>query len=417
MSRMLIEGAKKLSGEVEVQGAKNSALPILAATILCSGENVLHNCSNLSDVDAAVKILRYLGGNVSRHHKTMLVTTDDIHRYDIPHSLMREMRSSIVFLGAVLSRHKRARLSFPGGCELGPRPIDLHLKALRQMGASIKEHHGVLDCTAPKGLKGTRIALSFPSVGATENIMLAAVKASGTTTITNAAREPEICDLAEFLNKCGAKIYGAGEGTIVIDGVDRLGSTQHTIISDRIVAATLMCCGAVTGSEILLKGIISEHLGSVISTFEEAGCKIVCSKGNMYFKAPQRLKAVKSIRTMPYPGFPTDAQAPVMSALSVAEGTSCFVENIFESRFKHVGELLRLGANIKVEGRVAVVEGVESLSGAFVEAQDLRGAAALITAGLAAEGTTEVAGIKYLERGYENFEVVLSDLGAAVKKI
>lgn len=417
MSRLLIEGAKKLSGEVEVQGAKNSALPILAATILCRGENILHNCSNLSDVDAAVKILRYLGGDVSRHDKTMLVNTDNICRFDIPHSLMREMRSSIVFLGAILAKHKRARLSFPGGCELGPRPIDLHLKALRQMGACIKEHHGVLDCTAPKGLKGTRISLSFPSVGATENIMLAAVTAQGTTTVTNAAREPEICDLADFLCKCGGKIYGAGEGTLVIDGVDSLNSCQHTIISDRIVASTLMSCAAITGSDILLKGIVSEHLGTVVSVFEEAGCKILCSKGNMYFQAPEKLKAVRGIRTMPYPGFPTDAQAPVMSALTVAEGTTCFVENIFESRYKHVGELLRLGANINVEGRVAIVEGVHSLSGTFVEAQDLRGAAALITAGLAAEGVTEVAGIKYLERGYEDFEVVLSDLGATVKKI
>ncbi|MCH5300525.1 MAG: UDP-N-acetylglucosamine 1-carboxyvinyltransferase [Ruminococcus sp.] len=417
MSRLLIEGAKKLSGEVEVQGAKNSALPILAATILCRGENILHNCSNLSDVDAAVKILRYLGGKVSRHDKTMLVNTDDIRRFDIPHGLMREMRSSIVFLGAVLSRNKRAKLSFPGGCELGPRPIDLHLKALRQMGAIIKEYHGILDCSAPKGLKGTKIALSFPSVGATENIMLAAVNASGTTTITNAAREPEICDLADFLNKCGAKIYGAGEGTIVIDGVDKLDSAQHTIISDRIVTSTLMSCAAITGSEIIIRGIVAEHLNSIISTFEEAGCKILCSKGSMYFQAPEKLRAVKSIRTMPYPGFPTDAQAPVMSALTVADGTTCFVENIFESRYKHVGELARLGANIKVEGKVAIVEGVDTLSGAFVEAQDLRGAAALVTAGLAAEGTTEVAGIKYLERGYENFEVVLSGLGATVKKI
>lgn len=414
---MLIEGAKKLSGEVEVQGAKNSALPILAATILCKGENVLHNCSNLSDVDAAGKILRYLGGKVSRHHKTMLVNTDDLCRFDIPHSLMREMRSSIVFLGAVLSRFKKARLSFPGGCELGPRPIDLHLKALRLMGADIKEHHGVLDCSAPKGLIGTRIALSFPSVGATENIILAAVNAQGTTTITNAAREPEICDLAEFLNKCGANIYGAGEGTIVIDGVERLNCTQHTIISDRIVASTLMSCAAITGSDIILRGIISEHLGSVISIFEEAGCKVYCSNGSMYFQAPDKLKSVKGIRTMPYPGFPTDAQAPVMSALTVADGTTYFVENIFESRYKHAGELLRLGANIKIEGKVAVVEGVDSLSGAFVEAQDLRGAAALITAGLAAEGVTEVSGINFLERGYEDFDIVLSSLGAKVKMV
>lgn len=417
MSRLLIEGSKKLSGEVEVQGAKNSALPILAATILCRGENILHNCSLLSDVDAAVKILRYLGGKVERHDHTMLVNTDDIYRFDIPHGLMREMRSSIVFLGAVLARNGRAKLSFPGGCELGPRPIDLHLKALRQMGAVISERHGILDCTALKGLRGTKISLSFPSVGATENILLAAVTAKGTTTITNAAREPEICDLADFLTKCGAKIYGAGEGTIVIDGVPRLESVQHTIIPDRIVAATLMASAAITGSEIVLKGIIPEHLGAVSSVFEEAGCKIVCGKGNMYFQAPEKLKSVRVIRTMPYPGFPTDAQAPVMAALSVAKGTSCIVENIFESRFKHVGELLRLGANIKVEGRVAVVEGVNSLSGALVDAQDLRGAAALLTAGLAAEGTTEVGGINFLERGYENFEVVLSGLGANVKKI
>ncbi len=417
MAKMLIEGAKKLSGEIEVQGAKNSALPILAATILCRGECVLHNCADLSDVDAAVKILRYLGGDISRHHKTMLVNTDDICRFDIPHDLMREMRSSIVFLGAVLSRHKRARLSFPGGCELGPRPIDLHLKALRQMGAVIKERHGILDCTAPKGLKGVKISLSFPSVGATENIMLAAVNAAGTTTITNAAREPEIVDLAEFLNKCGARIFGAGEGTMVIDGVRALGAAQHTIIPDRIVASTLLSCAAVTGSEITLKGIVSEHLGSVVSIFEETGCKVRTSSGEMLIKAPEKLNCVRCIRTMPYPGFPTDAQAPVMSALTVARGTSCFVENIFESRFKHVGELLRLGANIKVEGRVAVVEGVGGLSGAIVEAQDLRGAAALITAGLAAEGITEVSGIGYLERGYEDFEVVLSSLGALVKKI
>ena len=417
MSKMLIEGARKLSGEVEVQGAKNSALPILAATILSGGENVLCNCANISDIDAAVGILRYLGGSVSRHHTTMLVNTDSLCRFDIPLDLMREMRSSIVFLGAVLSRHKRARLSFPGGCELGPRPIDLHLKALRQMGAVINEHHGILDCYAPKGLTGTKISLSFPSVGATENILLAAVNAKGTTTLTNAAREPEIVDLAEYLNKCGAKIYGAGEGIIVVDGVGKLHGTQHTIIPDRIVASTLLSCAAVTGSEILLKGVISQHLSSVISIFEEAGCKVKADKGEISFCAPERLNAVKNIRTMPYPGFPTDAQAPLMSALTVARGTSCFVENIFESRFKHVGELLRLGANIKVEGKVAVVEGVSGLSGALVEAQDLRGAAALITAGLAAEGTTEVTGIKYLERGYDSFETVLSDLGASVRKV
>ena len=416
MSKFLIEGRKKLSGEVSVQGSKNSTLPILASTLLCRDECVLHNCPNLSDVDSSMKMLRYLGCKASRHQHTLLVDSSDMNCCDIPHSLMREMRSSIVFLGVIVARMGRARLSFPGGCELGPRPIDLHLKALRQMGVTIKENHGELDCVAEKGLVGAKIALSFPSVGATENIMIAAVLAKGTTVITNCAREPEICDLADFLNKCGAKIYGAGEGTIVIDGVERLKGVQHTIIPDRIVAATLMSAAAVTNSKIVLRAIIQSHLGSVIPVFEEAGCRIHCKDGVMKFQAPQRLSAIKQIRTMPYPGFPTDAQAPLMSVTTVANGISVFVENIFESRYKHVGELLRLGANIKVEGKVAVVEGVEELSSTTVEAQDLRGAGALVVAGLAADGVTEVNGIRHLERGYEDFEVVLSSLGASVKK-
>lgn len=417
MSRLLVEGAKVLSGEVDVQGAKNSALPVLAATILCGSQSVLHNCPSLSDVDASIRILRYLGCEAARKENTLLIDTTDMNRYDIPHDLMREMRSSIVFLGAIIARMGRAKLSFPGGCELGPRPIDLHLSALRQMGVSIIERHGVLECIATDGLIGSKVALSFPSVGATENIMITAVLAKGTTTITNAAREPEIVDLADYLNACGANIYGAGEGTIIIDGVEKLKGCQYSIIPDRIVAATLMSAAAVTGSEIKLNHIIPSHLETIIPVFEEAGCNIKCKGSTMYFKAPKKLNAVKFIRTMPYPGFPTDAQAPIMAMLSIADGTTVFVENIFESRYKHVGELSRLGANIKVEGKVAVVQGVKSLSGASVEAQDLRGAAALIVAALAAEGKTEISGIKYLERGYEDFEVVLTSLGASVKKI
>lgn len=416
MAKLLIEGRKKLSGEVSVQGSKNSTLPILAATLLCADECVLHNCPCLSDVDASVRILRYLGCKASRYEHTLLVDASDMDSYDIPHSLMREMRSSIVFLGAIIARMGRARLSFPGGCELGPRPIDLHLKALRQMGATIRENHGELDCVAENGLKGAKIALSFPSVGATENIMIAAVLAKGTTVITNCAREPEISDLADFLNKCGAKIYGAGEGTIVIDGVKSLNGTSHSIIPDRIVAATLMSAAAVTNSKIILKDIIQGHLGSVISVFEEAGCDIKCKDGVMKFNSPNRLNAVKQIRTMPYPGFPTDAQAPIMTMATVAKGITVFTENIFESRYKHVGELMRLGANINVEGKIAVVEGVCMLSGAAVEAQDLRGAGALTVAGLAADGVTEISGLHHLQRGYEDFEVVLSSLGASVKR-
>lgn len=417
MSRFIVSGGERLSGEVEVQGSKNSVLPILAATILTKGENVLYNCSRLSDVITALKILRYLGCNATIQGDTVMVNTDHMCQSDIPNDLMREMRSSIVFLGAILSRTGKAYLGFPGGCELGPRPIDLHLKALKKMGAKIVERHGVLECTTDKGLKGAKITLSFPSVGATENIILAAVKAKGTTTITNAAREPEITDLCDYLNSCGANIYGTGEGVIVIDGVSELYSTQHTIIPDRIVAATLMSAAAVTHSDICIKGVIQNHLNSVVPVFEEAGCQLDFSKGDLYFKSPKILKPLSIVRTMPYPGFPTDAQAPVMAMSTLCDGTSVFVESIFENRFKHVDELTRLGASISVQDKVAVVQGVKYLYGASIEAHDLRGAAGLIVAALGAEGTTDIGGINFLERGYEDFEVVLSSLGANVKKI
>ena len=400
-----------------VHGAKNSALPLLAATILCEGECILHNCPRLSDVDASVNILRYLGCRAQREGDALVVDSRGISRSDIPDGLMREMRSSIVFLGAVASRMGKARLSFPGGCELGPRPIDLHLKALRQLGLIIGEDHGYLDCAVLNHLKGAFIALSFPSVGATENIILASVRAQGTTVITNAAREPEICDLADFLNACGARIYGAGEGTITIEGVKRLSGTEHTVIPDRIAATTFMTAAAITGGDLLLLDVLPAHLGPVIPMFEEAGCEMAISRGQLRILAPRRLRPVKMIRTMPYPGFPTDAQAPMMAMTTLARGTSVFVENIFESRYKHVGELMRLGANIKVEGRVAVVEGVERLSGAPVEASDLRGAAALVVAGLAAEGVTEIDGLRHLDRGYECIEESLTGVGASVKRI
>ncbi len=417
MSKLLIKGRKKLSGSVCVQGAKNSSLPILAATVLTRGESVIFNCPCLSDIDASMGILRYLGCRVERSGHTLVVKSDDVCRSDIPDELMRKTRSSIVFLGAVLARTGRARLTYPGGCEIGLRPIDMHLKALQKLGATIKDRHGVLDCTAPYGLKGTKISLSFPSVGATEDIMIAACLASGTTTITNAAREPEISDLADYLNKCGAKIYGAGEGVIVVDGVASLEGASHTIIPDRIVAATLMSGAAITGSEIMLKGVVGNHLSSVIPVFEEAGCMVKFKDGDMKFSAPQKLKPMRLVRTMPYPGFPTDAQSPMLAVACVADGTSVFVENIFENRFRHTSELVRMGANIKTEGKVAVVEGVPNLYGASVEATDLRGAAALVVAGLCAESETEVSGVKFLERGYDNLELTLSSLGAEIKKL
>ena len=417
VAKLQIEGCRRLSGEVTVQGAKNSVLPILAATIISGDENVLHNCPCLSDTDASVKILRYLGAKVSRHGHTLVVNTKDITGDCIPDSLMREMRSSIIFLGALLSRVGRVKLGYPGGCELGPRPIDLHLEALKKMGAEIYEHHGELVCSAPKGLRGASVALSFPSVGATENIMIAACLAKGTTVITNAAREPEIEDLADYLNKCGASVSAAGEGRVVIEGSEKLSGTSHTIIPDRIVAATLMSAAAVTASEIVLKDIIPSHLSAVIPVFEEAGCSVGVKEGIMTVKGRDKLRSFNLIRTTPYPGFPTDAQAPLMAVATLSRGTTIFVENVFESRYKHIGELLRLGANVRTEGRVAIVEGVDKLYSSSLQARDLRGSAALVVASLAAQGRTEIDTTDYLDRGYEDFDVMLANLGASIKKI
>ncbi len=417
MSVLLVTGKNKLSGETDVQGAKNSALPIIAATVLTKGENVLYNCPALSDVEASSQILRYLGCEVRRYNHTMLISADNINKSDIPDVLMRKTRSSIVFLGAILARTGEAKLSFPGGCELGPRPIDMHLKALEQMGAEIEEKHGVISCKAPQGLSGAKIALSFPSVGATEDIMIAASVANGTTTIINAAREPEICDLADYLNDCGAKIYGAGEGVIVIDGAKNLRGVNHTIIPDRIVAATLMSAAAVTGSQIILKGVIQSHLGAVIPVLEEAGCNIRNDGTTLSIEGPKRLSSFRMVRTMPYPGFPTDAQAVLMAVACLSKGTTVFVENIFENRYRHTTELSRMGAKIKTEGKVAVVEGVSSLYGAKVDATDLRGGAALVVAALAADGVTEIGKVCYLERGYESIELMLGSLGADIKKV
>ena len=417
MAKLIIEGPSKLQGEIFIHGAKNSTLPLLAAAMLCSTDCVLHNCPVLSDVDTAVKILQYLGCKISRTGSDLLINSSSLCSSDIPDFLMREMRSSIVFLGAIITRAGQAKLSFPGGCEIGPRPIDLHLWALRKMGVIIEENHGCLDCKTTGRLNGANIGFSFPSVGATENVMIAASCAKGTTIITNAAREPEICDLANFLNECGAKISGAGQSTIIIEGVSSLTGCEHYVIPDRIAATTFMTIAAITGSTLLISNINPNHLEPIIPVFEEAGCQLKILDSQIQIVAPRRLNRVKSIRTMPYPGFPTDAQAPVMAMTTLANGTSVFVENIFESRYKHVGELLRLGANIKVEGRVAVVEGVQRLSGAPVEAADLRGAAALVAAGLAAEGITQISGLKHLDRGYETIENSLTSIGASVKRI
>ncbi|MDE7362361.1 MAG: UDP-N-acetylglucosamine 1-carboxyvinyltransferase [Oscillospiraceae bacterium] len=416
--KLIVNGGRRLEGELRVHGAKNSALPLLSATVLAHGETVLHNCPQLTDVDAACRILTHLGCRCRRSGNTVTVDALNVSGSEIPDTLMREMRSSIVFLGAVLGRAGRCRLSFPGGCELGARPIDLHLAALRQMGAEISEEHGYLDCTAPGGLHGAKITLSFPSVGATENILLAATAAKGFTEIHNAAREPEIADLAECLNKFGARVDGAGESVITVEGTPRAEPCEHSVIPDRIVAGTYLCAAAITRGELILTGCEPRHMNGFIPVLEAMGARVYTyGGGKLYMSCKKRLSAPPTIRTMPYPGFPTDIQAPFTALCCTAEGTSVFVETIFENRFRHVSELVRLGASIKTEGRVCVVQGVKRLSGAKVCAAELRGGAALVTAALAAEGTSEITGLGYIDRGYESIEGALRSVGADIKRV
>lgn len=415
MPEIKIKGGKKLSGELCIQGAKNSVLPVLAGTLLCEGESIVHNCPAISDVDISLKILSYLGCSCKREGNTVCIDTSGMNNNEIPDSLMREMRSSVVFLGAILGRTGKAVISNPGGCELGPRPIDIHLSSLEKMGVSINEEHGLLYCTAENGLKGADIYLSFPSVGATENIILAAALAEGKTVIHNAAREPEISDLADFLNSSGARIYGCGSDYIEIYGVERLSSTQHTIIPDRIVAATYMAAAAVTGGDITLLNVMPSHMVSILSVFRESGCIIDPLGKSIVFKSPEKLKRVPTVRSIVYPGFPTDAGPIIVAMLTVANGTSVFVENIFESRYKYTDELKRFGAKIKTEGKVAVVEGVDRLSGTAGKCTDLRGGAALVLAALAAEGESEIGEIRHILRGYEDITGNLSRIGADIK--
>lgn len=412
---IIIDGPAELYGEIGIQGAKNSTLPLLAAALLCKGQSVLHNCPDLTDVETAVRILEHLGCRCTRDGSDLTVE-NAMTGCEVPQELMREMRSSIVFLGAIVSRCGQAKLCFPGGCELGPRPIDLHISSLQKLGVEIEESGGCLYCQAPKGIQGAYVSLSFPSVGATENLMLAAVCSKGTTIIANAAREPEIADLAAYLNRCGGRIYGAGESCVIIDGVKELFGTEHRVMPDRIVSATYMAAAAVTGGSVTLRGVDNAHILPMLSPFEESGCEVRQMGGSLNIMAPRRLMPVKHIRTMPYPGFPTDAQPVVMSMAAVGSGTSVFVENIFENRYRHAEGLQRLGAKIKVEGKVAIVEGVDRLTGAPVEAWDLRGGAALVVAGLAAQGRTEIEGVEFIHRGYEDIAGNLASLGARIRE-
>ena len=416
MFEYIVQGGHRLQGEIPLQGAKNAALPILAAAVLC-GECTLHNCPALSDITAALHILECLGCRTRQEGNDIWVDSRAVCGNEIPYDLMREMRSSIVFLGPIIARCGAAVLSYPGGCELGARPIDLHLAGLAKLGVSIREEGGYIDCKVPDRLRGAVITLPFPSVGATENILLAAVLAEGETVLHNAAREPEITDLVDFLNACGARIALGKDASIHIQGVAKLHPAEYTVIPDRIVAATYLCCGAITGGEVIVRRAMPEHLLACLPLWEQMGCQLQVQGDAIRLQGPRRLQALHTVRTMPYPGFPTDAQAPFMALCCVAQGTSIFVENIFENRYKHAGELLRMGGHIRLEGRVAVVEGVRRLHGAAVASTDLRGGAALVIAALAAEGESVITGLRHIERGYENFDRILAALGAIIRKV
>lgn len=413
MESLVIDGGYKLSGSVRVQGAKNGALPVLAASLI-GGRSVIHNCPHLSDIENALKILEMLGCRVERTGDDVFITVSQVLKCEIPQSLMRCMRSSVIFLGAMLARCGRAVVSTPGGCELGARPIDMHLSAMRAMGASVREKGGFIVCEVNGRLCGAKITLPFPSVGATENILLAAATAKGKTILTGAAREPEIVELAEFINAMGGHISGAGSDMITVEGVASLGDAEHTCIPDRIVASTYIAAAVTTGSQISLLGVSESSMISVLSTFEEMGCRFCFNGNTLTVFPPKKTKAVRNIRTMPYPGFPTDAQAVIAAALATAEGTAVINETIFGNRFRYIQELKRMGADAQVEGRIAVIRGVPFLSGASVECTDLRGGAALVVAALGAKGRSVIYKPCHIDRGYENIEGVLSSLGAKI---
>lgn len=413
MSYLMIGGGRPLHGRIAVQCAKNSVLPVLAAALLAGDACRIVACPRLSDVETAAEILRHLGCTAQWDGGDLLVDTTHISRCDIPEELMRKMRSSVIFLGAILSRCGQAELSYPGGCELGPRPIDLHLTALRTLGAEINEIGGSLLCRANR-LRGADIVLTLPSVGATENAILAACGAEGTTVIANAAREPEITDLQDFLQKLGVEIHGAGTSAITVQGKGSLHGCTHRCIGDRIAASTYLCAAAAAGGQVTLTGIDYRHLATVTTALHQAGCRLQCDDDTITLESSGRLRAIAPVRTSPYPGFPTDAQPLLMAALLRSEGATMFVENMFESRYRHVPELLRMGAEIRLEGRVAVVCGVTDLHGAAVRSADLRGGAALVIAGLQAQGVTQIHNMHHIQRGYQDIAGDLAALGAEV---
>lgn len=416
MEKLIINGNKRLSGSIKSQTSKNAVLPLLAASILTQEQIVLKHAPDITDVHNMIKILRDTGCEVVWEKDNIIINSCGAHRSEISQSLAKELRSSIFMLGSILGRFKRAKVPYPGGCDIGIRPIDLHIKGLKLLNVNIEESGGTLYCDG-SNMRGNTIHLDCPSVGATENIMMAAVLAKGTTVIRNAAKEPEITDLQNFMNLMGAKIYGAGSSTIEIEGVKELKGVEYAPIFDRIAAGTYLIAAAMTGGEIEITNCNCEHIFSLITKLRESACKVLCFNDKIYLKAPKRLLPLHTLETMTYPGFPTDLQAQTLSLTSIADGTSIIIENIFETRFKHVGELLKMGAKITVRDRMAIVRGVSKLNAAKMWAHDLRGGAALVLAALTAEGQSEVCDIAHVDRGYEDMEGVLTELGADIKRV
>ena len=415
MSIWHIYGGNRLTGSTRVQGAKNAVLPIMAASVLSGGETVLHNVPDLRDVTTTLHILQHLGCTAVRDGDTVRIDSRSMHCDFIPHALMRELRSSVIFLGAILARCKEATICYPGGCELGPRPIDLHLSALSALGAEIRETGGELKCRGGT-LLGSDVYLPMPSVGATENALLCACGADGVTTIYNAAREPEIVDLQNFINAMGGNVRGAGGSIITVEGKRALHGGKYRIIADRIVGATYLCAAACCGGEVRLRGVDPRPLSTVSGALSEAGCTVKSGEDDVFLQSDGSLRSIRPVRTAPYPGFPTDAQPVLMAALLKSAGSTVFVENIFENRYRHVDELARMGAEVRVAGRVAVVTGREHLHGARVKCTDLRAGAALVIAGLQADGLTRISRIEHIDRGYESIERDLGVLGAHVRR-
>ena len=415
MARLIINGGARLEGEIRIQGAKNAALPVFAAALLTEEPVIIYNWPAISDVYNMLSILEHIGAHVAYEKDKLVIDTRRALRWEMPDKLAKEIRSSIFMMGPILARFRMARFTYPGGCEIGSRPIDLHLRGLKNLGVNVTEAGGHIMCEG-KRLKGGDVHLDYPSVGATENLMMAAALAPGKTMIKNAAREPEIVELQSVINQMGGSVTGAGTSNIYIEGKSRLDGFTYTCIPDRIVAGTFMVAAAVTNGNVTLRNVIPDHLFAITAKLREAGAQVRIYDDAITVVGQGTLKEMHLIETGPYPGFPTDMQAQMCTAASIAKGTSIIVESVFDNRFKHVGELLRMGANILIKNNVAIVKGVDHLHGAEVHSMDLRGGAALVLAGLCAEGATIVERARIIDRGYETFESELNLLGADIRR-